>query len=79
MQSLGYKPKTSNTSYVTAPQLAELLPHNLSGLPHPADQRVLHRPRVNQDRLPRQEHGRHQPAGLLRPTCANRRHARPSA
>ena len=27
------------------------LPHNLSGLPHPADQRhVLHRPRVHQDR-----------------------------
>ena len=47
------------------PKLAELvLPHNLSGLPHPADQRhVLHRPRVHQDRLPRQEHGRHQPAG----------------
>ena len=45
MQSLDYKLKTSNTSYVTArqdvlPQLAELvLPHNLSGLPHPADQR----------------------------------------
>ena len=71
MQSLDYKLKTSNTSYVTArrdvvlPQLAELLlPHNLAGLPHPADQRhVLHRPRVHQDRLPRQEHGRRQPAG----------------
>ena len=76
MQSLDYKLKTSNTSYVTArhdvQQLAELLlPHNLSGLPHPADQRhVLHRPRVHQDRLPRQEHGRHQPAGPATPNPA---------
>ena len=57
------------------PLRRNVLPHNLAGLPHPADQRhVLHRPRVDQDRLPRQEHGRHQPAGpghaqprLLRP------------
>ena len=70
MQSLDYKLKTSNTSYVTARHDVQYFPSS-----HPSDQRhVLHRPRVHQDRLPRQEHGRHQPAGpghaqprLLRP------------
>ena len=73
MQSLDYKLKTSNTSYVTARHDVQYFPsslssfspttHNLSGLPHPADQRhVLHRPRVNQDRLPRQEPATPNPA-----------------
>ena len=44
MQSLDYKLKTSNTSYVTARHDVQYFPsslssfsHNLSGLPHPAD------------------------------------------
>ena len=83
MQSLDYKLKTSNTSYVTARHDAQYFPSSLSSF-SPTTSRVcripltidvpLHRPRVHQDRLPRQEHGRHQPAGpghaqprLLRP------------
>ena len=46
-------------------QLAELLlPRHLEGLPHSSDQRhLVHRPRVYQDRLQSQKHGRRQPAG----------------
>ena len=71
MQSLDYKLKTSNTSYVTARHDVQYFPSSLSSFSPttsrvcriPLTSGVLHRPRVHQDRLPRQEHGRHQPAG----------------
>ena len=69
MQSLDYKLKTSNTNHVTARHDVQYFPSLLSsfhleGLPHSSDQRhLVHRPRVYQDRLQSQKHGRHQPAG----------------
>ena len=72
MQSLDYKLKTSNTNYVTARHDVQYFPSSLSSF-SPATSRVCRipltsgtssvDPRVDQDRLQSQKHGRHQPAG----------------
>ena len=71
MQSLGYKLKTSNTSYVTARHDVQYFPSSLSSF-SPTTSRVCRIPltsgtsfidRKPENRLPRGEHRRHQPAG----------------
>ena len=62
----------NRVSRSTGSQLAELLlSRHLKGLPHSSDQRhLVHRPRVYQDRLQSQKHGRHNPLAPATPNPA---------